>query len=93
MVRGQGEFDKIRNYLEENPVRAGLVREAPDYRWSSAARGDRVARGPGGPPRSDESASVNRDYAQTCSGGVQFIVLPLSCRAPGDQPKLVITAE
>ncbi|MGB7761913.1 MAG: transposase [Bryobacteraceae bacterium] len=32
----RGEFEKIRNYIEENPVRAGLVKEAADYRWSSA---------------------------------------------------------
>ena len=25
-------------YIEQNPVRAGLVRDASDYRWSSAAR-------------------------------------------------------
>jgi putative transposase len=37
LVRHAQEFDKIRNYIEENPVRAGLVREASEYRWSSAA--------------------------------------------------------
>jgi REP element-mobilizing transposase RayT len=31
------EFEEIRNYIEENPVRAGMVREASEYRWSSAA--------------------------------------------------------
>jgi len=36
LVRHQREFEKIRNYIEENPVRAGLVREAGLYRWSSA---------------------------------------------------------
>lgn len=36
LVRDQREFDKIRSYIEENPVRAGLVREAAEYRWSSA---------------------------------------------------------
>jgi REP element-mobilizing transposase RayT len=36
LVRHDREFEKIRNYIEENPVRAGLVREASDYRWSSA---------------------------------------------------------
>ncbi len=35
-VRHRGEFEKIRNYIEGNPVRAGLVREASEYRWSSA---------------------------------------------------------
>jgi putative DNA methylase len=36
LVRDEREFEKILNYIEENPVRAGLVREASDYRWSSA---------------------------------------------------------
>jgi putative transposase len=33
-----GEFDKIRSYIEENPVRAGLARDAADFPWSSARR-------------------------------------------------------
>ena len=37
LVRNLEEFGKIRNYIENNPVRAGLVREAGDYRWSSAS--------------------------------------------------------
>ena len=36
LVRHEREFEKIRHYIEENPVRAGLVREAREYRWSSA---------------------------------------------------------
>ncbi len=36
LVRHEREFEKIRSYIEENPVRAGLVREAREYRWSSA---------------------------------------------------------
>ena len=35
-VRNAREFEKIRGYIEENPVRAGLVQEASQYRWSSA---------------------------------------------------------
>jgi putative transposase len=35
LVRDQSEFENIRNYIEENPVRAGLVTEASEYRWSS----------------------------------------------------------
>jgi putative transposase len=55
-VRHEREFEKIRSYIEENPVRAGIVGKAGDYRWSSAGwvarkMGDQgVARGPGGPP-------------------------------------------
>ena len=37
VVRNQREFTRIRNYIEENPVRAGLVRTTFEYRWSSAA--------------------------------------------------------
>jgi hypothetical protein len=36
LVRDEREFEKIRNYIEENPVQAGLVRDASEYRWSSA---------------------------------------------------------
>ena len=36
-VRDAQELVEIRRYIEENPVRAGLVQEARQYRWSSAA--------------------------------------------------------
>ncbi len=36
LVRHEREFGKIWNYIEGNPVRAGLVRDASEYRWSSA---------------------------------------------------------
>ena len=38
-MRHEREFEKIRNYIEENPVRAGLVKETGEYRWSSAGWG------------------------------------------------------
>ena len=53
VVRDGKEFDRIRWYIEENPVRAGLAAEAEAYPWSSAWRegADRGAGcGPGGPP-------------------------------------------
>jgi REP element-mobilizing transposase RayT len=34
-VRKEREFAEIQSYIEENPVRAGLVREESEYRWSS----------------------------------------------------------
>jgi len=37
LVRDSREFEKIQNYIEQNPVRAGLVTRAGDYPWSSAA--------------------------------------------------------
>jgi REP element-mobilizing transposase RayT len=36
VVRHEHEFEHIRNYIEENPVRARLVCQASEYRWSSA---------------------------------------------------------
>ncbi len=38
VVRDAKEFEKISNYIEQNPVRAGLVKEASEYRWSSSGR-------------------------------------------------------
>jgi type I restriction enzyme R subunit/putative DNA methylase len=35
-VRGPDELEKIVRYIEHNPVAAGLVKQAEDWRWSSA---------------------------------------------------------
>jgi len=40
-VRNSTEFDRIKAYIESNPVRAGLARTAEDWPWSSAALGRR----------------------------------------------------
>ena len=37
-VRDDREFTRIKAYIENNPVKAGLVANAEDYLWSSAAR-------------------------------------------------------
>ena len=37
-VRDDGEWRRIVSYIEENPVKAGLVQRAEDYPWSSASR-------------------------------------------------------
>jgi len=37
-VRDDKEFHRIRAYIEENPVRAGLVAAPEDYPWSSASQ-------------------------------------------------------
>jgi putative transposase len=51
LVRDGKEYERIRSYIELNPVRAGLVKDASEYQWSSAFRADEgVARGSGGPP-------------------------------------------
>ena len=36
LVRSGAEFERIRGYIEQNPVTAGLVTAADQYRWSSA---------------------------------------------------------
>jgi len=36
LVRDQAEFERIVSYIEMNPVRAGLVALAEEFRWSSA---------------------------------------------------------
>jgi len=35
--RDESEFLRILKYIEDNPVKAGLVRRPEDWRWSSAA--------------------------------------------------------
>ena len=37
-VRDSGEWQRIRNYIERNPVAAGLVNKPEDWPWSSASR-------------------------------------------------------
>lgn len=37
-VRGPEELEKIVRYIADNPVMAGLVKRAEDWRWSSAFR-------------------------------------------------------
>ena len=37
-VREEGEWKRIVAYIEDNPVKAGLVQRAEDYRWSSASQ-------------------------------------------------------
>ena len=63
LVRSLTEFGKIRKYIEENPVRAGLVAQASDYRWSSAAG----ATG-GAAPLRKQADWGNRQAGQTDSG-------------------------
>jgi putative transposase len=37
-VQDAKEFEKIRAYIENNPVMAGVVARAEEYEWSSAAK-------------------------------------------------------
>jgi putative DNA methylase len=43
LVRSDEEFGRIRDYIENNPVKAGLVSEAQQWKWSSAAHGEEAA--------------------------------------------------
>ena len=36
-VRSQEEWQRIAAYIENNPVKAGVVSQAEEYRWASAA--------------------------------------------------------
>jgi len=38
LVRDHSEFQRIQRYIENNPVRAGLVATPEEYRWSSDGR-------------------------------------------------------
>jgi REP element-mobilizing transposase RayT len=41
-IRSGAEFEKVKNYIEQNPVRAGLVTDSARWPWSSAAEGSSV---------------------------------------------------
>ncbi len=47
LVRSEIEFDRIRNYIEQNPVKAGLVVASEEFRWSSAYGRSRLKGGCG----------------------------------------------
>jgi putative transposase len=50
LVRSDDEFGRIRRYIENNPVVAGLARTPEEYPWSSASAGQKSGGGPEGPP-------------------------------------------
>jgi putative transposase len=37
-IRNESEMERVRRYIERNPVLAGLVKTPEDWAWSSAAR-------------------------------------------------------
>ena len=43
VVRSEAGLERVRQYIENNPVKAGLVTSAEDYRWSSAGGNGRAA--------------------------------------------------
>lgn len=50
LVRSDAEFERIRAYIEENPVSAGLVSQAGEHPWSSASRRLKAGGGEDSPP-------------------------------------------
>jgi len=78
-VRNTEELEKIRAYIENNPVKAGMVRTACEYRWSSAGI--------------DTSVDTARTSACATGGGGGFLgrwwllsrrlLLWGGCRLPG----------
>ncbi len=60
-VRSQAEFQRILAYIENNPVKAGLVTQAWDYPWSSASaeQGPSVARSRDAANRSVHATDVD----------------------------------
>ena len=45
LIRDDREFQRVQRYIEQNPVRAGLVALAEEFAWSSAAPGRSPAAG------------------------------------------------
>jgi len=41
-IRDEGEFERVRRYIEDNPVRSGLVATPGHYRWSRANAGSKA---------------------------------------------------
>jgi putative transposase len=37
-VRNEGQFVRVKKYIEHNPVKAGLVSKIEDWPWSSASK-------------------------------------------------------
>jgi putative transposase len=70
-VRNQREFEKIRTYIENNPVKAGLVQRPEDYLWSSA----------GVEKSLDPSVEKSLDAARTSAYATQDHTTSAACRA------------
>ena len=59
-VRSQEEWQRIAAYIENNPVKAGVVSQAEEYRWASAHAAWRAKLDP---PSVGTSADVARKSA------------------------------
>ncbi len=59
LVRPDGEFQRIRRYIENNPVSACLVASPEEYVWSSAGRPERPPQAGGLPHTSGHTPGNN----------------------------------
>ena len=60
-VRNEGERQRIAAYIEDNPVKAGLVQRVQDYPWSSAfERGASAETSLGAADTSVRATSISR---------------------------------
>jgi len=95
----QAHFWAALRYVERNPVRAGMVDQATDYAWSSAA----AHCGPGSPPawletepmRSEFSPEQWRMYLEAdCMGDAEIALRKSTYTGrPAGSPKFVAWAE
>jgi REP element-mobilizing transposase RayT len=65
-VRDESEWRRIASYIEDNPVKAGRVSRAEDYRWSSAAKPDGSTETPGTGP---QTGSLGAAATSGCATG------------------------
>ena len=62
LVRNDVEFDRVRRYIENNPVAAGLVHTPEEFHWSSASA-------PGGSPAAGRKACPTKPLEHEQPGG------------------------
>ena len=64
LVRNDEEFGRIRRYIENNPVKAGLSVNPEDYLWSSGGRPERPPQAEGPPHPSSQAGMLSRGLAE-----------------------------
>jgi REP element-mobilizing transposase RayT len=62
-IRDQRHFEQTISYIQQNPVKAGLVKRAEEWRWSSAFAGDGqcVIRENGGPGKGNGKSAIREN--------------------------------
>jgi REP element-mobilizing transposase RayT len=71
-IRDAAHLTKAREYIEENPVKAGLVQSAEMWRWSSAWKGDRTGGTPALPADTQASAARARQIIMEIERSLGF---------------------